>query len=113
MLYLQFAWEYRCDTVLHLRFAWEYRCDTVLYLQFAWDITNTTVAGQLDQGIIATGSPNFPDPAERVIEALLNTAATVADPTLAAPPNGSAPVCLQSQRDLSVCHMQGCPVISL
>ena len=83
----------------------------MLYPQFAWDITNTTVAGQLDQGAIASDSPNFPDPAERAIDALINTAATVADPSLAAPPSGSAPVCLQSPRDVSVCH--GCPVISL
>ena len=68
----------------------------MLYMQFAWDISNTTQAGQLNQATLAMGSPNFPNPAETRIDALLYTAATLADPTLAAPPNGTAPVCLQA-----------------
>lgn len=45
---------------------------------------------------LAQSSPNFPNPAETRIDALMYTVATLADPTLAAPPNGTAPVSLQS-----------------
>ncbi|KAL0035037.1 hypothetical protein WJX79_007801 [Trebouxia sp. C0005] len=59
--------------------------------EFAWDITNTTEAGNIDQMSLAQSSPNFPNPAETRIDALMYTVATLADPTLAAPPNGTAP----------------------
>ncbi len=68
----------------------------MLHLQFAWDISNTTEAGKLNQMNLATDSPNFPNPAETRIDALMYTAATLADPTLAAPPIDTAPVSLPS-----------------
>jgi len=70
--------------------------ENLLHLQFAWDISNTTEAGRLNQMTLAADSPNFPNPAETRIDALMYTAATLADPTLAAPPNDAAPVSLQS-----------------
>lgn len=70
--------------------------ESMLHLQFAWDISNTTEAGKLNQMNLATDSPNFPNPAETRIDALMYTAATLADPTLAAPPNDTAPVSLPS-----------------
>jgi len=66
----------------------------LLHMQFAWDISNMTQVGKLNQISLATDSPNFS--AETMIDALMYTAATLADPTLAAPPNGPAPVCLHS-----------------
>ncbi|DBA78014.1 TPA: hypothetical protein ACH3X1_009106 [Trebouxia sp. C0004] len=59
--------------------------------EFSWDISNTTQAGKLNQITLATNTPNFPNPAETVADAFMYTAATLADPTLAAPPNGTAP----------------------
>ena len=70
--------------------------ESLLHLQFAWDISNTTEAGKLNQNSLASDSPNFPNPAETRIDALMYTVATLADPTLAAPPNGTAPVSLPS-----------------
>jgi len=77
----------------------------LLHMQFAWDISNMTQVGKLNQISLATDSPNFS--VETMIDALMYTAASLADPTLAAPPNNTAPVSLQSWHP-----KVGVPVIS-
>ncbi len=83
-------------TLLNVQFEQYKLREGLLHMQFAWDIRNTTQAGKLNQINLATNARNFP--AETMADAFMYTAATLADPTLAsaAPPNGTAPVCLQS-----------------
>ncbi|KAL3148923.1 hypothetical protein ABBQ32_001789 [Trebouxia sp. C0010 RCD-2024] len=56
---------------------------------FPLDIRNSTPAGQANQASIAQASPNYPDPSHRRVDALFQTAATLKDPSLAAPPTNS------------------------
>lgn len=74
-----------------------------LWVQLPFDISNSTMAGMINQANIASDSPNFPDPAHRSVDALIQTAATLKDPSLAAPPANSPQVHITHAQTASHC----------
>ena len=83
----------------------------VLWVQFPLDISSNTPGGQENQELIATTSPNLSDPSHRRADAIFETAATLKDPSLAAPPANSSQVNSAVYNSLA-CHNTTSPAAS-